>query len=118
MFPLFHSVRLVDTGDQTAHCQSVLAVTEDNLAVSADAAITYHVVDPEAALYKVASYSEALTTLLESALQTGLGQATAAEVCGAHSTLDASRLTHVASGAGGWGIAVTSARIGKIDVRA
>src|SRR5271155_1805463 len=86
-------------------------MTRDNVPVSVDAVVYFHVVDPEAAVIKVENYLKATSLIAQTTLRSVLGQAELDELLSQREKINLTLQEIIDRQTDPWGIKVTSVEV-------
>src|SRR5579859_4056951 len=115
LFPPFELMRKVDMREQVIDVPPQEVITKDNVVVSVDAIIYFHVSDPFRVVYNVARFEMAALKLAQTNLRNTIGELDLDQTLNSRERIN-TRLREILDEATDkWGVKVTRVEIQKID---
>ena len=116
VFPVFDTVRFVDTRLLTLDIPHQQVITRDNVPVRVDGVIFFTVRDPERAVITVQDYRFAVSQYAQASLRDVIGSMTLDELLSERDQIQAKIASVVESRASTWGTHIDSIRLLDIDM--
>jgi len=116
VFPVFDSVRFVDTRLLTLDIPHQQVITRDNVPVRVDGVIFFQVKDPERAVITVQDYRFAVSQYAQASLRDVIGSMTLDELLSERDQIQSKIASVVESRASTWGTHIDSIRLLDIDM--
>jgi regulator of protease activity HflC (stomatin/prohibitin superfamily) len=118
MRPIVDTMHMVDMREQVLELTSTHVMTKDCVAVDVDAAVFYAPVQPQALLYGVADFRQALTTLAHTAVRTAIGELPVDEALTARGDIGLRLRTILDDASRAWGVEVHRAEVPRVEAPA
>jgi regulator of protease activity HflC (stomatin/prohibitin superfamily) len=90
-------------------------ITKDNVSVTVDTVIYYHVIDPVKATFEVRNFALAATTLAQTNLRNLIGNKSLDETLAARDTINANLRLVLDEATNAWGVKITRVEVQKIE---
>jgi regulator of protease activity HflC (stomatin/prohibitin superfamily) len=114
LFP-FETLRKVDMREQVIEVPPQEVITKDNVVVTVDAVIYFHVTDPFKVVYNVAKFELAALKLAQTNLRNTIGELALDETLNSRERINTQLREILDEATDKWGVKVTRVEIQKID---
>ena len=114
LFP-FETIRKVDMREQVIEVPPQEVITKDNVVVTVDAVIYFHVTDPFKVVYNVAKFELAALKLAQTNLRNTIGELALDETLNSRERINTQLREILDEATDKWGVKVTRVEIQKID---
>ena len=118
MRPIVDTMHMVDMREQVLEVTSRGVMTKDCVAVEVDAAVFYGPVKPDALLYGVADFGQALTTLAHTAVRTAVGEVPVDEALTARGDIGMRLRTILDDASRTWGVEINRVEVPRVEAPA
>lgn len=115
LFPPFESMRKVDMREQVIEVPPQEVITKDNVVVTVDAIIYFHVSDPFKVVYNVARFEMAALKLAQTNLRNTIGELDLDQTLNSRERINTQLREILDEATDKWGVKVTRVEIQKID---
>lgn len=115
LFPPFESMRKVDMREQVIDVPPQEVITKDNVVVTVDAIIYFHVTDPFKVVYNVARFELAALKLAQTNLRNTIGELDLDQTLNSRERINTQLREILDEATDKWGVKVTRVEIQKID---
>ncbi len=115
LFPPFENMRKVDMREQVIEVPPQEVITKDNVVVTVDAIIYFHVSDPFKVVYNVARFEMAALKLAQTNLRNTIGELDLDQTLNSRERINTQLREIMDEATDKWGVKVTRVEIQKID---
>lgn len=115
LFPPFESMRKVDMREQVIEVPPQEVITKDNVVVTVDAIIYFHVTDPFKVVYNVMNFIQAALKLAQTNLRNTIGELDLDQTLNSRERINTQLREILDEATDKWGVKVTRVEIQKID---
>jgi regulator of protease activity HflC (stomatin/prohibitin superfamily) len=115
LFPPFENMRKVDMREQVIEVPPQEVITKDNVVVTVDAIIYFHVSDPFKVVYNVARFEMAALKLAQTNLRNTIGELDLDQTLNSRERINTQLREILDEATDKWGVKVTRVEIQKID---
>ncbi len=115
LFPPFENMRKVDMREQVIEVPPQEVITKDNVVVTVDAVIYFHVTDPFKVVYNVAKFEMAALKLAQTNLRNTIGELALDETLNSRERINTQLREILDEATDKWGVKVNRVEIQKID---
>ena len=115
LFPPFENMRKVDMREQVIDVPPQEVITKDNVVVTVDAIIYFHVTDPFKVVYNVARFELAALKLAQTNLRNTIGELDLDQTLNSRERINTQLREILDEATDKWGVKVTRVEIQKID---
>lgn len=115
IFPPFENMRKVDMREQVIEVPPQEVITKDNVVVTVDAVIYFHVTDPFRVVYNVARFEMAALKLAQTNLRNTIGELALDETLNSREKINTQLREILDEATDKWGVKVNRVEIQKID---
>ena len=116
IIPVMERMVVVDLRVITMDVPRQDAITRDNVTVRVDAVVYFRVVDPEAAVTKVADYIRATSLIAQTSLRNVIGQSELDELLSRREEVNQRLQQIIDEATDGWGIKVTATEVRDVSL--
>ena len=116
IIPVIEQLRMIDTRVLAVHIPKQQVITRDNVPVTIDAALFYHVVNAADAIIMVQDYRNIILQYAQTSLRDVIGQGTLDQLLTEREQIAKAIEAHVERDTKGWGVDVTGLRIQDVDM--
>jgi len=115
LFPPFENIRKVDMRERYISVPPQEVITKDNVVVSVDALIYFHVTDPFKVVYNVQFFEGSATNLAQTNLRNTIGELDLDQTLNSREQINTRMREILDEATDKWGVKVTRVEIQKID---
>jgi regulator of protease activity HflC (stomatin/prohibitin superfamily) len=113
--PFIEDMIKVDMRERVINIEPQRVITKDNVSVTVDTVIYYHVIDPVKATFEVRNFALAATTLAQTNLRNLIGNKSLDETLAARDTINANLRLVLDEATNAWGVKITRVEVQKIE---